>query len=114
MASWPAALPKFRASGAQFVTGKTGRRFETDGGPAEQRKMSTYAIEAAMLQLRCTLDQRITFDQFYAALSGGDFFDDFVHPRTGLTTRARFVVGKEPTYVPSAPYWDITVHLEIE
>jgi hypothetical protein len=114
MASWPNNLPKFRATGAQFVPGKRGKRFEVDEGPAKQRGVNTKSVETATLQLRCTVGERAIFDDFYADVSGGDWFDNFKHPRTGAMTQARFVVGKEPNYTADVPYWLISVTVEIQ
>ena len=114
MADWPATLPLFEADGAQFQPGRRGRRFEVDEGPAKQRQVNTKAVETANLQLRCDADARAVFDTFYAGQCGGIWFTNFTHPRTGMVTRARFVVGKEPVYSVDPPYWVIAMTLEIE
>lgn len=113
MTAWPSGLPYPRAAGAGRTANKSAARFETDAGPAKQRRTTTTGVERLDLSFRCTRSEADSLWDFYHgdAAEGGVWFD-FTNPFNGVSGQARFLVGQEPKETPVPPRFEITIALE--
>lgn len=115
--SWPSDLSGIRWSGYSRESGNQTTRFEVDdGGPAEQGRFTTAAVDTVSFVLRCTAAQVETLRAFYLgdAACGAVWFS-FADPVSRAAGLARFVAKKPPkTTGQSRNKFDCSITLEFK
>ncbi len=115
MLTWPADIPTPRFKGFQGQRGRRATRFEPDEGPAKQRTVTTAALHRVVLVFKCNVAQRDKIMDFFDGPgAGGGVWFSFVQPFKKVPVNARFIVGSEPSEVEAAPFFNVTVTLEVD
>lgn len=108
MATWPSTLvinkDGFSESPADRVM-----RSNMDIGPQKIRRRTTASVKSVEFKMLLTTAQVLILDDFFYANDSSAF--DFVHPRTGLTVRARF--KEPPNYASNETLFAVSIKLEI-